>query len=83
LPPTPAEIVETGRAIERPEAARRREATRASDGQGTVGGSGGANVPLPAPGKTGDKVGEAHGVSGKTYDKAKRVVGHGGRNWWR
>jgi hypothetical protein len=76
-PLTPTEVVEAGRRIEeleKPEAARRQAASQAKKGV-KVGVQGGGNLPPPEnKGKTRDKVGEALGVSGSTYDRAKQVV---------
>jgi ParB-like chromosome segregation protein Spo0J len=77
---TPSEAVAIGKAIEnleKPKAEERQKATRAKgkdkDGTPIIGGG-----KLPPPngekGKTRDKVAEAVGMSGRTYDKAKRVV---------
>jgi hypothetical protein len=74
----PSEAVALGKkveALEREEAKRRQEASRA--GKGTkVGDQGGGNLPPPSSGngKTRDRVAEAIGMSGKTYEKAKKVV---------
>lgn len=70
----PTELVELGRRLEeleRPAANARIQANQAKPGEGKVGGG---NFPPPDAGKTRDKVGEAVGVSGKTYEKARAVV---------
>lgn len=70
-PWTPSEWVAIGEsleAIEKPKAAERR-ASQIQDGKPT-----GGNLPQVEEGKTRDKVAEAIGVSGKTYEKAKAVV---------
>lgn len=75
--PAPTELVELGRAIEaleRPEAAKRQQSTQAKPGE-RVGDVGGGKLPPPEnKGKTREKVGEALGISGSTYEKAKRVM---------
>jgi hypothetical protein len=81
-PHAPSEAVSLGRALEalEREAARQRQgATRARKGQKVGGPQGGGNFPPrsePAAvnGKTRDKVGEAVGMSGRTYQKAAAVV---------
>jgi hypothetical protein len=74
---TPSEAVRIGKALEELEggkAQERKQATQARKGEGKVGTAGGGNFPPPGKGKTADKVGEAVGMSGKTYTKAKAVV---------
>jgi site-specific DNA-methyltransferase (adenine-specific) len=73
-PFAPSEAVSLGRAlegIERARASERRQSTQAKPGEGKVGGG---KLPPPERGKTRDKVAEAVGMSGRTYDKAKEVV---------
>jgi ParB family chromosome partitioning protein len=76
---TPFEAVALGKAIEKMEreAARKRQhASRARKGQkvGTAQGWGKSPPRSSARGKTRDRVAEAVGMSGKTYEKAKAVV---------
>lgn len=87
-PLTPTEMVEIGRRIEeleKPKAEERKAKSRAKPGEkiGTAQGEGNFPSPTnqaengqngkPSKGKTNDKVGSALGVSGKTYEKAKKV----------
>jgi len=68
------EIVELGRkieAIERPEAAKRKTAGANQHTEPS------GNFPEGSKGQTRDKVGEALGVSGKTYEKLKAVKENG------
>jgi ParB family chromosome partitioning protein len=74
---TPSEAVAIGKALEdleRAQAQGRQQGSRAKKGQQVGAAQGGGNFPPPAPGKTRDRVGEAVGMSGKTYEKAKEVV---------
>lgn len=67
-PLAPTELVALGRrleAIEKPKAKERQKAGGGKPGSG--------KLPEPEP-PTRDKVGEAVGVSGRTYEKAKQVV---------
>jgi ParB family chromosome partitioning protein len=69
---TPSELVSLGRAIEeieRPRAAERRKSGAKAEPSGTGSGR--------SAGETRDKVGEALGVSGRTYEQAKKVVEQG------
>ncbi|MBX3436008.1 MAG: hypothetical protein KF861_00735 [Planctomycetaceae bacterium] len=54
--------------LERPKAEERKRAAQfgSEDGEG--------NFPSPGKGKTSDIVGDALGVSGKTYEKAKAIA---------
>jgi ParB-like chromosome segregation protein Spo0J len=75
----PSEAVALGKAIEKMEreAARKRQHTsRTRKGQkvGTAQGGGKSPPRSSAKGKTRDKVAEAVGMSGRTYEKAKAVV---------
>jgi ParB family chromosome partitioning protein len=75
----PSEAVALGLAleeIERPKAKERQQATRAKKGKKVGAAQGGGNLPPPcaANGKSRDKVGEAVGLSGQTYQRAKAVV---------
>ena len=76
-PLAPSEMVEIGKrleSLERPKAAERKAASQPKKGV-KVGQQGEGNFPPPSnKGKTVDKVGAALGISGKTYEKAKRVV---------
>jgi ParB/RepB/Spo0J family partition protein len=80
---TPSEALAMGKAIEeleRPRAKARQEATRAKKGEQAHkrnrAAQGGGNLPPPqeSGGKTRDKVAEAVGMSGRTYEKAKAVA---------
>jgi ParB family chromosome partitioning protein len=76
---TPSEAVAIGRALEeleREQARARQRATRAARGQKVGTAQGGGNFPPPSGGrgKARDKVAEAVGMSGRTYEKAKAVV---------
>jgi hypothetical protein len=64
---TPTELVALGRAIEAVE--REAAATRMKAGKGACG-----QLPQGDEGKTRDRVGDALGVSGRTYEKARQVV---------
>ena len=68
---TPSEAVAIGRELEKQERekAKERETAGISQPPEPCG-----NLPQGSPGKTRDKVGRAIGMSGKTYEKAKRVV---------
>jgi ParB-like chromosome segregation protein Spo0J len=75
----PSEAATLGKALEKieREAARKRQhASRTKKGQKVGTAQGGGKLPLPssAKGKTRDRVAEAVGMSGKTYEKAKAVV---------
>lgn len=70
-PWTASELAEMGRRLEeleRPKAEERKRAVQfgSEDGEG--------NFPSPSAGQTRDIVGEALGVSGKTYEKAKAIA---------
>lgn len=70
-PWSPSEWVEIGKrieAIEKPKAEERKTAGRNQHSEPE------GNFPEASKGKTSDKVAEALGVSGKTYEKAKAVV---------
>jgi hypothetical protein len=72
----PAELVEMGRrleALEKPAAAERKK-VHGGTAPGKPKNTGGNCPPVFEPGRTADKVGQALGVSGKTYTKAKKVV---------
>jgi DNA modification methylase len=76
---TPEEAVSLGRMLEEPERAKakaRERAGKSPDGQ--AGGRGKKKPPGKFPegftGETRDKVGEAVGMSGRTYEKAKAVI---------
>jgi ParB-like chromosome segregation protein Spo0J len=76
---TPSEAVTIGAAIEKLEkgkAQERKNASRAKKGEKVGAQQGGGNLPPPSggKGKTRDKVAEAVGMSGRTYEKAKAVV---------
>jgi hypothetical protein len=68
---TPSEAVAIGAALEGLERAEAKE--RQSAG-GRAGGKGSGKLPEPSKGQTRDKVAEAVGMSGRTYEKAKEVV---------
>jgi ParB family chromosome partitioning protein len=75
---TPSEAVSIGVALEkleREQARARQQASRPAKGQKVGAAQGGGNFPPPSggAGKTRDKVAEAVGMSGRTYEKAKRV----------
>jgi ParB/RepB/Spo0J family partition protein len=78
---TPREAVAIGKAIEeleKPKAKERQSegGKKAGKGRPATEKTGGGNLPQPNgdTGKTRDKVAEAVGMSGRTYEKAKRVV---------
>jgi hypothetical protein len=60
--------------LERAEAKKRQQGSRAKKGQRVGAPQRGGNLPPPKAGKTRDKVGKVVGMSGKTYEKAKKVV---------
>jgi ParB/RepB/Spo0J family partition protein len=76
---TPSEAVAIGKALEeleRPKAQERQEASRTKKGEKVGDAQGGGNLPPRSGdrGKTRERVAAAVGMSGKTYDKAKKVV---------
>jgi ParB family chromosome partitioning protein len=76
---TPSEAVAIGRALEeleREQARARQRATRAARGRKVGAAQGGGKLPPPSGGrgKTRDRVAEAVGMSGRTYEKARKVV---------
>ena len=82
---TPGEAVDIGERleamIERPEAEARQRATQARPGEQIGEHLGEGNLPAPMDAEKGqrrDKVGDAVGMSGRSYEKAKAVV-HAGR----
>lgn len=70
----PTEAVAIGEALKERKAAEARERQRAAGISNLPTVSGGNFPPLTDTGKTRDKVGEAVGLSGKTYEKAVAVV---------
>ena len=68
---TPTEAVAIGRELESLE--RKAARDRQSAG-GRIGGQGGGKLPQASQGKTRDKVAASLGMSGRTYEKAKKVV---------
>ena len=72
---TPSELVAVGKAIEKVERAES-EKRRLTNLKQNKGSTERESVPH-SEGRTADKVGEALGVSGKTYEQAKRVVEEG------
>ena len=73
-PLTPSEMLAIGRAVEaleRPAAEERERANQAKPGDGKTGTG---NFPVPDKGRVRDKVGDAVGVSGKTYEAVQKVA---------
>lgn len=74
---TPSEAVAMGKAIEallKPAAKARQSAAGPKNGKGKKSASGSGNLPEPVKGQTRDQVAAAVGMSGKTYETAKKVV---------
>lgn len=72
----PSEAVEHGKKLEELERPKAKERERARKGE-QAGADKSGNLPPLDTGKTRDKVGEAVGMSGRTYEKAKAVVKSG------
>jgi hypothetical protein len=68
---TPSEAVALGKDIEKME---KRAAKERQKRGGRAGGQASGNLPEASKGQTRDKVAEVIGMSGRTYEKAKRVV---------
>src|SRR5262249_11179798 len=68
---TPSEKVALGEALE---ALERQAAKRRQRDGGRAGGKACGNLPQASAGKTRDRVGEAVGMSGRTYERAQAVV---------